>query len=393
MSLKIEFVERATQKGAKIAPLCREFGISRETGYKWLRRFGKDRDYSGLEERSRRPATMPTAAAEELVLAVLELREAHPSWGPKKLQPLLRRRYGERAPSRATIGRILERFGKVRKQRRRERMTIIERAPEVVAEAANDVWTIDFKGWWLARNGSRCEPLTVRDAYSRYVLLVQVMTPTMGAVQKALERLFRKHGVPAAIQCDNGTPFISAMARGGLTRLSAWWVSLGIRIVRSRPGCPQDNGGHERMHRDLSTDIEAMPLPSPRATQRALDRWRQEFNHVRPHEALGGKTPADFYKPRVRRQMRAQRFVYPPHWITRNVRCRGLIAIYGEEVTIGRALIGHSIGLEPLDGVSFRIWFGETDLGTLNLPPRPLEVDRACSRFLEKPFRKGKNAA
>ena len=295
MSSKLAFIEQAKKPHANIAELCREHGISRQTGHKWLNRY-RARGYDGLEEGSRRPKASPLATGEEVVTALLVARAAHPRWGPRKLSGVLRRQLGDATPSERTVARILDRFGEVRHRRKRRGLSVVERAPQVIAKAANDVWTIDFKGWWRATDGRRCEPLTVRDAHSRFVLALALLPRSTGAeVQRVMTRLFRRYGVPKAIQCDNGTPFICVRSAAGLTRLSAWWVSLGIRIVRSRPGCPQDNGGHERMHRDIAGELQAVPEATVLLQQRACDRWRQEFNHVRPHDALGGKTPAAVY--------------------------------------------------------------------------------------------------
>ena len=279
----------ATERGAKLAPLCREFGITRPTGRKWRQQF-LERGPDGLEEESRRPKTSPLAVAEDLVAAVLEARDAHPSWGPKKIHQLLRRRFGDSTPSRSTVARMLRRFGRIQRRRARPLVSVVEKAPSVSADNPNDLWTVDFKGWWKSHDGDRCEPLTVRDACSRFVLTVTLTRTSVEHVKPVFEALFRKHGLPAAIQCDNGCPFIHVRARAGLSRLSAWWVSLGIRIVRSRPGCPQDNGGHERMHRDIAREIESRPADTLVGQQRLLDKWRQEFNHVRPHERLAGNT-------------------------------------------------------------------------------------------------------
>src|SRR5215475_7595506 len=284
MSSKIAFVDEAKKPNANIAELCRVHGISRQTGYKWLKRF-RSRGYAGLEEASRRPKSTPLATGEEIVAALLTARVKRPRWGPRKLARILRREFGDATPSERTVARILERFGQVRHRRQRRGLSVVERAPQVSAQASNDVWTIDFKGWWRATDGGRCDPLTVRDAYSRFVLAIALLPRASGdEVRRVLARLFRRYGIPKAIQCDNGSPFVSTRSLAGLTKLSAWWISLGIRIVRSRPGCPQDNGGHERMHRDLRADVQLTPGASLAAEQRACDRWRQEFNHVRPHE-------------------------------------------------------------------------------------------------------------
>jgi putative transposase len=389
MSLKMEFVEKASRPGVRMAELCRQYGIARETGYKWLNRFKRE-SYAGLEERSRAPHSSPLMKAEELVQAVLMAREAHPRWGPKKLHGVVKRRFGDETPSESTIARILRRFGQVRARRARRPLSTVERAPEVAANEANDVWTVDFKGWWRSLDGYRCEPLTVRDAFSRYVLAVEILESTAEVgVRAVFERLFRKHGLPSAIQCDNGTPFISVKGRGGLTKLSAWWISLGIKVVRSRPGCPQDNGGHERMHRDMRADLQTHPSPTREVQQRACTKWQQEFNHVRPHEALHGKVPAELYKPSIRRRLDQPKYKYPEHWIQRRVVGRaGIIWLESQLYGVSRALTGHVVALEPLAGLRHRIWFRDLDLGQIELaPPRRL-IDSVADAFLERPFRK-----
>lgn len=368
MSEKLDFIARATLPGAKLAPLCREFGISRQTGHKWLTRF-KESGFEGLEEQSRRPKSSPLAFAEELVAAVLEARDAHPSWGPKKIEKLLQRRFGERAPSRSTVARMLNRFGRIRERRSRRRLSVVDRPPTVRAEQPNEVWTVDFKGWWRSADGSRCEPLTVRDAFSRYVLATTLMQARHDDVRARFEALFRKHGLPAAIQCDNGQPFVCVRSRAGLSRLSAWWVSLGIRILRGRPACPQDNGGHERMHRDIAVDVERTPAATQTDQQRLLDRWRQEFNHVRPHEALGGKTPADVYERSQRRLRDAVPPCYPPHFVVRRIYPNGKLSLDGDAYFVSMSLADQDVGLQQLDALRWRVWFYDIDCGELDIVP------------------------
>lgn len=378
MSLRIEFVERV-EKGEKVAALCREFGISRTTGHKWLTRF-KALGYDGLEEESRRPKSAPLATAEDIVLAVLEARDARPRLGPRKLEIILRRRFGEQTPTSRTIARILTRANKVRARRRNRAPNIVHRAPEVQAKHPNDVWTVDFKGWWKTLDGERCEPLTVRDAYSRYVLDVVVCRPTTAQVRAVFERLFRKHGVPNAIQCDNGSPFVAVRARGGISRLSAWWLSLGVRLVRSRPGCPQDNGGHERMHADIAGDVQSEPAATVEAEQRRLSRWRQDFNQVRPHDALGGKVPADVYKVKERRRPVPTGYLYPTHMFARRVDSSGDVSFQSDSLFVGEALGGCEVGLEVVDAFRVRAWFRDIDLGLIETIP---QVSQAC--FEERP--------
>jgi len=367
MSLKIEFVERA-EKGESISQLCKEFSISRPTGHKWVKRF-REHGYDGLEEKSRRPKSAPLATAEDIVIAVLEARNAHPTWGPKTLVPLLRRRLGELTPSERTVCRILQRAQCVKERKKRRALSIVDRAPEVEALAPNDVWTIDFKGWWRVGSGNRCEPLTVRDAHSRFVLQV-VACSTKGAdVRRHLERLFQKHGVPKAIHCDNGTPFISVRARAGLSRLSAWWVSIGIRVVRSRPSCPQDNGAHERMHRDLKAQVQSSPASDMDTEQKRLDRWRQEFNQVRPHQALQGRTPAEVYKPLQKRKLAPIDYVYQVSMKTALVYKCGGIYYEAQKYYLSESLCGYQVGIEYVNPLQIRVWFHDIDLGTLEVEP------------------------
>jgi putative transposase len=381
MSQKMEFVERGSQPGSNVAALCREYGIARQTGHKWLKRF-RAFGYDGLEEQSRRPKTTPSATAEDIVLAILELKESHPGWGPKKLEPLLRKKLcGAGTPSETTIARILERFGKVRKRRRRQVMSIVDRAPTIVAQAPNHVWTVDFKGWWRTGDELRCEPLTVRDAYSRFILCSTVLPgPGLAETKRQFEKLFRVFGIPETIQCDNGNPFVCTKSRGGLTRLSAWWVSMGIIIVRSRLGCPQDNGAHERMHRDIAEQVEAHYAHSRPAQQRALQRWRQEFNHVRPHEALDQKVPAEFYQPKNKRLPVVRRAAYPVGWLVRQVYGKGVICLKNSVYFVSKALNGYNVGLQPLKDLKYRVWFYEHDLGELEIAPTELEIEGIVRR-------------
>lgn len=368
MSSKIEFVEKASKPKANISALCREAGISRETGYKLLRRF-KKRGYEGLEEESRRPKSTPLATAEDVVAAVLAVRKRHPRWGAKKLMVVLRRSLGEATPSVRTVHRLLKRFGRIKPRRTKPQLSIVDSAPNVVATKPNDVWTIDFKGWWRTGDGERVNPLTVRDASSRFVLALELVEQGTGElVRSVMRKLFRRYGLPSAIQCDNGSPFISSQSMGGLTKLSAWWVSLGIKLVRSRPGAPQDNGAHERMHVDVAGDLEADPEDTVLLQQRACRRWRQVFNHVRPHEALAQRTPAEVYKPSARKYG-VQRVLVPTAWVTRKVSVGGQISVNGDELFISTSLAGYAVALEPLlgRGLRHRVWFYGMQLGEVEV--------------------------
>jgi putative transposase len=370
VKLREQFVLKALEPKANISELCREYGISRQNGYKWLRRFRAE-GLEGLQDRSRRPKTFPEATSGELVLQVLELRAKHPTWGPKKLQRLLSRRSGaEEIPSKRTLARILKRAGVVQRRRRRSAPPGTPKlAPAPPVSSPNDVWTADFKGWWRTCNGERCEPLTVRDAATRFVLTLRVLPSTKEAsVRREFELLFEKYGLPDGILTDNGTPFACSRAPAGLTVLSAWWVSLGIKVYHSRPAHPQDNGAHERLHFDMRFELEDPGAATLEQQQALCDQWRQEFNHVRPHEALAMKTPGEVYHPSTRRRVQIQRVVYPPGSELRRVVAHGGLSWNGRSVHVSRALRDQTIAVLPCaDGTRARVLFYDLVLGEFDL--------------------------
>ncbi len=368
MTLREQFVLRALEPSSNKAELCREFGISRKTGYKWIERF-RARGTLGLADLSRRPHCCPLQADGETVLEVIRLRTLHARWGPKKLRAVLQRSMPRvQVPSIRTIARILERAGQVTARRRRARLSVPEQAPTVEAKKPNDLWTVDFKGWWLTGDKSRAEPLTVRDAASRYVLCAQLMTETGAkAVRAAFEQLFELYGMPDAIQADNGVPFACTRALGGLTNLSAWWVALGIRVIRGRPGHPEDNGAHERMHGDMYYDLEANAASNLTLQQSECDRWRHEFNHVRPHEALQQRVPADCYRKSTRPYRGPRVACYPQGWLKRKVSSCGQIKVAGTMLRMGDGLRGYYVGLSPAVGGSLHARFYELELGQFKI--------------------------
>ena len=366
MDLREEFVLRAKAPGANISELCREQGISRKTGYKWLRRF-EAKGVEALQDMTRRPRRVVDTAG-EIVLRIAELRAAHRSWGAKKLRVLLVRERGEKVPSVKTIARILERLGEPRLRRVRSHSRVAREKREVDVASANDLWTVDFKGWWRTHDGKRCEPLTVRDAFSRFVLSVRVMSSTaLAGTQQVFLKLFKQHGLPKAIRVDNGTPFGCTTARGGLSTLSAWWCSLGVDVVFGRPAHPQDNGAHERMHGDMALELERDAASNSKAQQRACDLWVHEFNHVRPHEALEMRTPAELYS-RSKRPYRGPRATrYPIAFDVRRVFKSGAVKFDGKEVYVGAGFATQSIGIERVDAKFVRLWFYERDLGLVDM--------------------------
>ncbi len=368
MSQKIDFIEKAVLPGANVSALCAEFGISRQTGYKWLRRY-RAHGYVALVEQSRRPRSSPLATAEEIVVSIVELRDKHPTYGAQKISRILAKRLGALTPSPSTVARVLRRVGRVKRKRFPVRVWTVEGRPHLEVKGPNDLWTFDYKGWWRAQNREICEPLTVRDAFSRKVLAV-TLVPSRHTihVKRVLERLFRKHGLPLTMQCDNGSPFVCTRARGGLTHLSAWLVSLGIRLIRSRPASPQDNGGHERMHRDLS-ELQLKPARSRSAQQRVCDRWMVDFNEVRPHDALGGKTPSEVYRSSPRRFVGALIPNYPGDWQTRRVNRMGMVRINGDYVFVSTALVGHIVGLRQETELLWSARYFDVNLGTFEILP------------------------
>jgi putative transposase len=374
MDLKREFVLAASTPGANVSQLCREFGISRNNGYKWIRRFEAEGE-EGLRDRSRRPQAR-SGTSGETVLRLIELRRQYPRWGAKKLRVLLiRSGYRGPHPSVKTIARILDRAGepRIRKaMRRRLRLVPRERENLEVIEP-NDVWTVDFKGWWRTKDGKRFEPLTVRDAFSRYVLCLKMLSSMAAtAVKPSFQRLFEARGLPKVIRVDNGAPFACTSAPAGLSRLSAWWTSLGIRVSFSRPAHPQDNGSHERMHADMANEMETNPAQSAKAQQRIADRWRQEFNNVRPHEAIGMKTPADLYRASLRRYRGVRLPTYPPTRSIRRVTRLGCVRFAGKTVFVSESVSGFEVGVRQTRAGRIAVQFYELDLGTFELAASPL---------------------
>src|SRR5713226_6487547 len=300
MEEKVRFVVEYEQDNYTMSELCQHYGIARETGYVWLRRY-RERGVEGLGELNRAALRHGNQTPPETEEAVLELRQAHMRWGPRKLKRVLERDQAhQRWPAASTIGELLKREGLVvarKKRRRTEPYT----EPLAHADGANRVWCADFKGWFRTGDGERIDPLTISDAHSRYLLRCQAVEKTDTArVQSIFEAAFREYGMPAAIRTDNGAPF-ATRALAGLSRLAVWWIKLGIVPERIEAGHPEQNGRHERMHRTLKQETADPPAANRRKQQRALDRFRQEYNEVRPHEALGMRTPAEVYEPSARK--------------------------------------------------------------------------------------------
>jgi transposase InsO family protein len=271
-----------------MSEVCRAFGISRKTGYKWLERYDSF-GLEGLKDHSRAPKTQPHGVSAAMVERVLKLRRRHRFWGPRKLVAWLRREEPAIAwPAPSTTGEILKRHGLVRSRRRRRRAVPQGGTGLCQPAAANDQWSADFKGWFRTGDGQRCDPLTIADGFSRFLLRCRVVEqPDDEHSRPVFRSTFREYGLPLALRTDNGPPFASTQALGGLTRLSVWWVKLGITLERIEPGHPQQNGRHERMHETLKQETAWPPRPNGRAQQRAFNDFWYVYNFERPHAALG----------------------------------------------------------------------------------------------------------
>jgi transposase InsO family protein len=375
-----EFVRRAQMRDANVAALCREFTISRKTAYKWLTRARED-GLSALREASRRPHHCASQLNEDVVCALGKLKLAHPRWGPVKIHELYRRLYGE-APSVSSCHRVLQKLGLVQKRRRRVRRSGSGFTGVPVAQRPNQVWTVDFKGWWTLASGERCEPLTVCDAYSRMVLATIIPTSTgFAAIKQVFVQLFEQYGLPEILHTDNGSPFACTCAPLGLTRLSAWWISLGIDLARNRPAHPQDNPSHERMHGDLESEISNCVQADRRAQQAALDLWRHEYNQVRPHQSLNQRCPAEVYR-RSERKYCNREPDYGPGFIPRKVNKVGVIGWRSQRVFISSALAGHVVGLRRTVDNQLEVWLHHVLIGQIDLQTYAFRV--APSRAPER---------
>lgn len=377
MNQRAEFVTKA-KVAENFSALCREYGISRQIGYKWLERYEAE-GLRGMGDRSRRPHSSGSGLAEEVVCRIIRLKEQHRYWGARKLRKIYGDAWGE-VPSESSFKRVLEKCGMVEKRRIRKASLSGRIAEGRRAQGPNDIWSVDFKGWWKDAQG-RCMPLTIRDESSRYVLaVIAVEDGKTATVKKCFETLFAKYGLPGAIRSDNGPPFASREGLLGLSRLSAWWLALGIDLERSRPGCPQDNGGHERMHRDIAREIEPN---RPVERQAALETWRQEFNEERPHEALGMKTPAEVYRPSARKWQGDIDQLSYPGMATRRVANRGEIRLEGKRVFLSTALKGWNVGLKPTADGLWEVYFAKLLIG--HIEPRSEVFIRNQSTPVELP--------
>jgi len=376
---------REFEMGAfSVTDLCRRHGISRDTFYVWKRRreSGEERWF---EDRSHAVAHCRHATSAKVGQRIVATRERFPHYGPKKIKAWLERQApGEAWPVASTIGDILKRAGLVEPKRRR-RAAIGQGEIVTPATSPNEEWSIDFKGWFRTSDGVRCDPLTITDAASRFLIEVRIVEPTWAGVRGALERVFEDIGLPDAIRSDNGAPFGSSGA-GGLSALSVWWLKLGIEPHYIPPSSPQDNGRHERMHRTLKAQTSRPAAASIADQQTRFDRFRAHYNEERPHEALEQATPASRWtRPGRRLPRHVDDVWYDADHEVRRVRPNGEIKWQGEPVFIGEAMAGELVGLVEIDDGCHLARFASRDLGLIGRDRRLLRFAPPRARLRAAP--------
>ena len=366
MDAKVAFILDWKSQKYQITDLCARYGVSRKTAYKWMDRYTQDGP-DGLWDRSHAPKHSPHRTNPEVEQAIVQTRLRHPSWGPKKLIWTLNRWQPELPmPSRGTVAEILKRNNLVLPKRRPKPVGHPGR-PSMLVSQPNDSWSIDFKGQFRTADGKYLYPLTVTDNHSRYLLACQGLAGTLlEPTQAVLSKVFKEYGLPKRMRSDNGVPF-AAYSLGRLSRLSVWFLKLGVMPELIEPGKPQQNGRHERMHRTLKDETLRPPAGNAAAQQRKFNSWRREFNDDRPHEAHDGLTPADVHVPSTR-QMPSKLLQpqYPDRFEVRYVSANGGIRWHKKWVNVSSVLIGEHVGLEEIDDGIWDVYFANYRLGTLN---------------------------
>jgi transposase InsO family protein len=381
MDERLRFVGRLLD-GEQMSLLCREFGISRKTGYKIFDRY-KNHGLEALSDRSRRPVRYANQLPQQVESLIVGLKRDKPHWGARKIRELLIRRLaGEvRAPAKSTIHAVLDRHGLVKRMgRKRSHAT-----GTALSQGAqpNDLWCADYKGEFQLGNQVYCYPLTVTDHASRYLLLCEALESTREDLAfTAFERLFKERGLPLAIRSDNGVPFASANALFNLSKLAVWWLRLGIAIERIKPGKPQQNGRHERMHLTLKREATRPPGMNSLQQQAKFDGFVREFNDERPHEALAMQRPADLYVPSPRPFLGLADITYPFHDRDILVTACGRICMHRKKINISTVLAGQMLGIKEVDEGIWLVSFMHYDLGYIDLEQRTLQP-------LDNPFGPG----
>jgi putative transposase len=364
---RFDLLVRMKRGEVSVTKLCRQFRISRKTAYKWRERWRMG-GLKGLQDGSHRPAEVFGRTSGLWLQRLRETRRQYATWGARKLRYSLVKRFGQKGvPSIATIGRWLKRWGLVVSRKRRLPGPVMIRPAVRPGRSCHDVWTVDFKGWYRTRDGTRVDPLTVRDLYSRYGLAIRLLRhPRLKETQREFVRLFKQFGLPKRIRCDNGTPF-GGGGPTGLTRLSAWWVKLGIRVDFITPGRPCENGAHEQFHRVYKTEVAKHPAQSLAGQQRRSTQWLKHYNQERPHEALQFRVPARLFRKNPRRMPKQIKpWKYPAPWKPRWVKGNGEINWLGQRRFVGEAFVRDYVGLQPVRKDVWRVYFGPLLIGELH---------------------------
>lgn len=378
MEERLKFVARLLE-GEEMSFLCREFGISRKTGYKIYERY-KECGLEALTDRSRRPFRYGNQLPFQVETAIVQLKKEKPHWGARKLRELLLRKFPAevKVPAVSTIHAVLDRHDLV--QPRKGRRFRAQGTPLSSGKAPNDLWCVDFKGEFKLGDGRYCYPLTVTDHASRYLLMCEALESVREETAfTAFESLFKDRGLPGAIRSDNGVPFASPHSLFGLSRLSVWWLRLGISIERIKPGKPQQNGRHERMHLTLKKEATRPAKPNFLQQQARFDEFLQEFNQERPHEALSMKMPAEVYCPSLHPYGGLNELVYPFHDRSVVVTTCGRICLHNKKIHVSQVFSGQTLGIKEVEENIWLVSFMEHDLGYIDLEERSIQP-------LENPF-------
>ena len=361
MDERLKFIARILD-GEQMAGLCRDFGISRKTGYKIFRRYNNS-GLEGLTDRSRRPYRHANQLPFQIEKLIVNLKKEKPSWGAPKIRERLRRLYPDiHCPAISTVHVVLDRHGLVRRRRRhhhRAQGTTLSNAL-----SPNDLWCADYKGEFMLADKRYCYPLTVTDFATRYLITCEALSSTKEAYAfTVFERAFKEFGLPSAIRTDNGVPFASPNALFNLSRLSVWWLRLGIAIERIRPGCPQQNGRHERMHLTLKLETTKPAGKNFLQQQAKFDEFIDSYNNERPHQALGMRSPAELYQPSLRRYAGLPNLEYPFHDKAVTVTTCGRICFKTRKINLSQVFAGQTVGVKQVEDRVWLVSFMHYDLG------------------------------
>ena len=378
MDEKLKFVARLLD-GEKMAPLCREFGISRKTGYKIFERY-KECGLEGLSDRSRRPYRHVNRLPFQIERLIMLLKQDYPHWGAPKIREKLARAYPHiHCPAISTVHAVLDRHGLVNPRKKRRYRA--QGTPLGNPGKPNSLWCADYKGQFLLGNRQYCYPLTITDYHSRYLLSCEGLESTKEPHAFAVfEQTFKEYGLPDTIRTDNGLPFSSPNALFGLSKLSVWWLRLGIGIERIRPGCPQQNGRHERMHLTLKKEATKPPGYNLLQQQEKLDEFTKRYNQERPHQAIGMKYPAELYTPSVREYRGLPDIHYPLHDKIITITSCGRICIGTRKINVSSVFAGQKIGIREVEDKIWLVSFMNYDIGFFD------EHENRIEPVAENPF-------